>query len=112
MAWVANYAWDNATGSTLVQGEPSYRPVHTVSHLTVGSGHQGILRLVDYVAPNGRSYQGRSGVELRIFLEPLKLPPIRTDPYEVDGTNLVAGYHPGWTTTEVLKAIEDWPVDQ
>jgi hypothetical protein len=52
-------------------------------------------------------------MELRIFLEPLKSPPIRTDPFEVEGTNYVAGRcRLGWTMEEALKAIKEWPTDQ
>jgi hypothetical protein len=79
--------------------------------MTVRSGHQGVLRLVDYVRPEGESSHSQSGVELRIFLEPFKSPPVRTDPFEVEGTNYVAGRGLGWTMEEALKAIKQWPAD-
>ena len=100
------------TALVSVPGEAAYRRLEMPARLTVGSGHQGILRLVDYVTPEGQAAHDQSGVELRIFLEPMKSPPIRTDPFEVEGTNYVAGSGPGWTTVEALKAIKQWPADQ
>ena len=61
---------------------------------------------------SGTSTQGQSGIELRIFLEPMKHAPVRIDPFQVKGTNYVAGYGLGWTREEALKAIKDWPVDK
>jgi hypothetical protein len=100
------------TAVVSVPREAAYRRLEMPARLTVGSGHQGILRLVDYVTPEGQAAHGQSGVELRIFLEPMKYAPIRTDPFEVEGTNYVAGSGPGWTTVEALKAIKQWPADQ
>ena len=100
------------TYSVQFPGEPLYRLLETPARLTVRSGHQGVLRLVDYVKPKGESSHGPSGVELRIFLEPLKSPPIRTDPFEIEGSNYVAGHGPGWTMEETLKAIKQWPADR
>ena len=91
--------------------EPAYRRLETPARMTVRSGHQGVLRLVDYLRPEGESSHGQSGVELRIFLEPFKSPPVRTDPFEVEGTNYVAGHGLGWTMEEALKAIRQWPAD-
>jgi hypothetical protein len=91
--------------------EPEYRRLETSARMTVRSGHQGVLRLVDYVRPEGESSHSQSGVELRIFLEPFKSPPVRTDPFEVEGTNYVAGRGLGWTMEEALKAIKKWPAD-
>jgi serine/threonine protein kinase len=102
----------HVTTSLIFQREPAYQPLETSSRLTVRSGHQGILRLVEYVTSEHQSSPGRSGIELRIFLEPLKSPPIRTDPFEVEGTNYVAGHALNWTMDEALKAIKEWPEDQ
>jgi hypothetical protein len=93
-------------------GEPAYLLMKTPPHMTVRSGHQGILRLVDYVGQDGQPTYGQSGVELRVFLEPIKYAPVRTDPFETEGPNYVAGLGPGWTADEALKAIKQWPVDQ
>jgi len=91
--------------------QPPYRRSETPARMTVRSGHQGVLRLVDYVRPEGESSHGQSGVELRIFLEPFNSPPVRTDPFEVEGTNYVAGRGLGWTEDDALKAIKQWPAD-
>jgi hypothetical protein len=98
--------------SAVFPGESAFRPLETPGVLTVRSGHQGTVRLVDYVTPERQASHGQSGVELRIFVEPWKLPPLRTDPFEVEGTNYVAGHWAGWTTEDALKAIKQWPADQ
>jgi len=92
---------------------PAYRRLETPARLIVRSGHQGVLRLVDDVTLEGQSSQGKSGVELRIFLEPMKFAPTRTDPTEDAGPNnsYVAGHGPGWSEDEALKAIKQWPAD-
>ena len=100
------------TYSSWFPGEPAYRQRETPALMTVRSGHQGILRLVDYVTTKGEPSRGQSGVELRIFLEPMEHAPIRTDPFEVEGANYVAGHGPGWTEDAALKAIKQWPADQ
>jgi serine/threonine protein kinase len=102
----------HVAGSAWFPGAPDYRRLETPAHMAVRSGHQGILRLVDYVTPEGQTSQGRSGVELRIFLEPIKYTPVRTDPFEIQDTHYVAGRGSGWTTEEALKAIKQWPIDQ
>jgi len=89
--------------------EAAYRGLQTPPRLIIHSGHQGILRLVDYSGP---SSHGQSGIELRIFLEPMNYAPVRVDPFEVQGTDYVAGHGPGWTEDQALKAIKDWPVDK
>jgi hypothetical protein len=50
-------------------------------------------------------------VELRIFLEPLRLPPIRTLPDEIDRTNYVAGRGLAWPMDEALAKIKSVPDD-
>jgi serine/threonine protein kinase len=90
---------------------PPYRPVEPPARLTVRSGRQGVLRLVDGFVPDNQTIHVQSGVEFRIFLEPMSYPPGRTDPFEIEGTNYVAGSGAGWTEPEVLKAIKQWPAD-
>jgi hypothetical protein len=50
-------------------------------------------------------------VELRIFLQPLTSPPIRTVPNETDRTNYVAGSGLAGTMAEALITMENLPVD-
>ncbi len=56
---------------------------------SVQSGHQRVIRLGEFTGPDSGGNHGQSGVELRIFLEPLRSPPIRMVPNEVDRTNYV-----------------------
>ena len=109
--WAA-LLFGNVTAAVDLPRGPTYRQLKTPARLNVRSGHQGILRLVDYVTPEGQRGIGHFGVELRIFLEPLKSRPIRTDPFEVEGTDYVAGRGLGWTMDQALEAIKEWPVDQ
>lgn len=92
--------------------EPAYQEVETPARMTIQSGHQGILRLADHVRSPGRSALDHSGIELRIFLEPLKYLPVRTDPFQIEGKGYVAGDGSGWTKEQALKAIKEWPVDK
>jgi serine/threonine protein kinase len=110
LQWNVNLGLHSTTAQRF-PGEPAYHRVEPPARMTVRSGHQGVLRLVDYVQPEGESRHSQSVIELRIFLEPLKSPPIRTDPFEVEGTNYVAGNGLGWTMEETLKAIKQWPSD-
>ena len=88
---------------------PPYRGVKFQLPQSVRPGHQHIIRLVDFDTPEGNAGPGRSGVELRIFLEPLKSPPIRLAPSEVDHTNYIAGTGIAGSMAEALRAIKEWP---
>jgi tRNA A-37 threonylcarbamoyl transferase component Bud32 len=92
--------------------EPAYRARETPAQMTVRSGHQGILHLADFLTPEGQSTQSPSGIELRIFLEPMQYAPVQTDPFEFKGTNFVAGKGPDWLPAQAIKAIKEWPIDK
>jgi hypothetical protein len=111
LQWNVNVGLHRTAGGRF-PAEPAYRRLDPPAYMSVRSGHQGIIRLVDYVTPEGESGHGLSGVELRIFLEPMNHAPIRTDPFEIEGTNYVAGSGAGWTMDQALKAIKEWPVDK
>jgi hypothetical protein len=50
-------------------------------------------------------------VELRVFLEPLKSPLIRTVPNEIDRTNYIAGFGLAGTIEEALNTMKKLPID-
>jgi hypothetical protein len=102
----------HVTYASQFAGEPAYRHLETPGILNVRSGHQGILRLVDAANREGQLNHGQSRVELRIFLEPMKEAPVRTNPFEVIGPDYVAGTGSGWTAHEALEAIQQWPEDK
>jgi serine/threonine protein kinase len=107
--------WDvnlglGSTGSRWVS-MPPYRGHTLALPQSISSGHQRAVRLIDSTSPEGDANQGQSGVELRIFLEPLKSPPIRTVPNEVDHTNYIAGTGLSGTMEDALRAIKEWPTD-
>ena len=75
------------------------------------SGRQRVIRLGEFAGADGGGNYGHSGVELRIFLEPLSSPPIRMVPNEVDRTNYVSGSGLAGTMGEALRAIKTVPVE-
>jgi hypothetical protein len=103
--------WGQIAGFLRIPSGPACRRLDPPATLLIRSGHQGILRLVDYLTPDGQPIGGQAGVELRIFLEPMTGAPVQTDPLEVAGTNYVAGRGPGWTPDQCLQAIKQSPVD-
>ncbi len=88
---------------------PPYQRLEPPRRLIVTSGHQGTLRLVDFVTPGLAGSETRSGIELRVFLEPYGSSPIRTGPNEVDRTNFVGGTGLAGTMQDALKSIKQWP---
>ena len=109
--WAVSLIRPGAQGKDF-PGEPDYLRLQTPAQMIIHSGRQGILRLVDYVGSGGQPFQDQSGIELRIFLEPLKYAPVRKDPFEIEGTNYVAGNGSGWAPEQALAAIREWPIDQ
>ena len=104
--------WGQVTSFLRIPSGLAYRRVEPPATLLVYSGHQGILRLVDYVTPEGKPRGGQAGIELRLFLEPMKETLVQTDPLEVAGTNYIAGRGPYWTPDQWLAAIKQWPADR
>jgi serine/threonine protein kinase len=89
---------------------PPYHRDETQLPLKIRSGHQGVLPLV-YFDPEHPGHPARSRVELRIFLEPLRSPPIRTLPDEIDRPNYIAGKGLTKTMEETLKVIRERRTD-
>jgi hypothetical protein len=113
---------NNASTELNIPREGSCRVLKAPARLEVRSGHQGILRLVECGDAQGPASFAKCGAELRLFLEPLKSPAARTDPFEYEGLGYIAGYgfegpgykagHGfGWTMEQALKAIKEWPID-
>ncbi|HOX56362.1 MAG TPA: serine/threonine-protein kinase [Candidatus Paceibacterota bacterium] len=109
--WTVNFFGEEDCSSRF-PGEPRYRAVELPTQLVVGPGRQGIVRLADHLGPGGKPAPDRSGIELRIFLEPLEHTPLRINPSELGSPNYVAEVGPGWTTAEAVKAIREWPIDK
>jgi serine/threonine protein kinase len=91
---------------------PPYHKLETSLPLKLHSGHQRSFQLVDFVAAESSGTPGRSGIELRFFLEPLHLPPIRTLPGEVERTNYIAGNGLAGTLEETLEKMNSMPVER
>jgi len=98
------------TGSRLI-AMPPYHRIEFKLPQYVRSGHQRAIRLLEFDSPEVEGNQGRSGVELRVFLEPLRLPPIRTAANEIDRTNYIAGTGLAGTIEEALNTMKNLPMD-
>ena len=90
---------------------PPFNRIETKLPQSVRSGHQRVIHLVEFDRTEGNENHGQSGVELRIFLEPLRSPPIRTVPNEIDQTNYVAGTGLAGTMEEALNKMKHLPID-
>ena len=90
---------------------PPYHQIDFKLPQSVRSGHQRAIRLVEFDRPEGDGNHRQSGVELRIFLEPLRSPPIRTVPNEMDRTNYIAGRGLTGTLEEALNTMKNLPID-
>ena len=90
---------------------PPYHRIEFNLPQSVRSGHQRAIRLVEFDGPESDRNRGQSGVELRVFLEPLRLPPIRTAANEIDRTNYIAGTGLAGTIEEALNTMKNLPLD-
>jgi serine/threonine protein kinase len=78
---------------------------------SVQSGHQRVIRLGEFAGPDSGGNHGSYRVELRIFLQPLKSPPIRVVPNEVDRTNYISGSGLAGTMEDAVTKMKSFPVD-
>jgi hypothetical protein len=92
---------------------PPYQGRETALYSTVrvGSGHQGAIPLVDFVKSKADGLAGKSGIELRVLLEPLRSPAIRMAANEIDRTNYIGATGLAVPIEQALKAIKEWPMD-
>ena len=90
---------------------PPYHRVETTFPQSVRSGHQRVIRLVNFERPAGRENEGRSGIELRVLLEPLTSAPMRTVPNEMDRTGYISGTGLAGTIEEALNTMKTLPID-
>jgi len=75
---------------------------------SVQTGHQLSFPLVEF---DGSSSNSWSGIDLRVFVEPLRVPPIRMLPNEKDMSNHVAATGLPWTMEEALARIRNSPMN-
>jgi serine/threonine protein kinase len=99
----------NATAGAL-RPMPPYHRVETSLPQSVSSGHQLRFPLLEFERPANSSSNGWSGVDLRIFLDPLELAPIRMRPNEIDMTNYIAARGLLGSVDEAAKMIQEKPV--
>jgi serine/threonine protein kinase len=91
---------------------PAYHSIDSALPQKLQSGQQLSFPLVEFDPPANSQSNSWSGIDLRLFLEPLRLPPIRTQPNEKDMTNYVGGTGLAWTMDEALDRIRHTPIVQ
>lgn len=108
-----NVNWGLGFTSSKWLSTPPYRWVEMVLPQSVRTGYQRAIRLVDFEQPpGGNGNHGLSGIELRILLEPLTSPPIKTAPHEIERTNYIAGTGLPESMEQALKSIKSLPLEQ
>ncbi len=99
------------SSSTYAPADPPYRRMETPSRMSVYPGHQRKIPLVEFAAAGHSAGDRSDGVELRIILQPLTTPAIRTVPTEKDNGHYISGHGLIGTMEEALDAIRDLPID-
>jgi len=106
--------WNVSLGASETAGAlrvmPLYHRVPTALPQSVESGHQLRFALIEFETPANAPGNGWSGVDLRVFLEPLRLPAIRMLPNEKDMTNHIVGRGLIGTTDEATNMIKARPL--
>ena len=91
---------------------PAYHQVEMRLPQSVRTGYQRSVRLVDFQTPERDNIgQGKSGIELRILVQPLRSPPIKTVPHEIERTNYVAGGGLPGTMEQALQSLKTLPLE-
>jgi predicted Ser/Thr protein kinase len=99
------------TASTFRPEDPPYRRIDPPKRMSVRSGYQRRIPLVEFGSTNNALGQGRGGIDLRILVRPLQSPAIRTLPSEKEHGHYVSGRGFIGTRDEVLKALKEMPID-
>jgi hypothetical protein len=98
------------TSAALLPVRAPFRMLDTAARMTVLSGHQRQIRLLDS-AGQEQTAPARHGVELRVLLEPLKSSAARSVPSEKELNNCIGGAGFELPMEEVLKLIKRLPTD-
>jgi len=110
-AWYVYLGW-LYTAAGGISNQPPSRKLETAPRSVLHSGHQLAIRLAEFDRTAGFASNGWSGVEIRLFLQPLTSPAVRTDPNEVEGANYVAGFGlDGESESSILKLIKELPIE-
>jgi serine/threonine protein kinase len=99
------------TPGTLLPIEPSFRSLDAPARMTLVSGHQRSVRLLDYPEQSGARRTAPNGVELRVLLKPLKSPAMRSVPSEKELNNCIGGAGLELPMDEMLKLMNQLPIN-
>jgi hypothetical protein len=110
MHWNVNLGANSTAGAIRAMPLPRYHLVEAALPQNVSSGCQLRFPLIEFEHPANSPSNGWSGVDLRIFLEHLNVPPVRQLPNEIDMTKYIAGWGVRGTLEETIKKIRDTPL--
>jgi hypothetical protein len=99
------------TAGNVLPARPSFRMLDTSARMTALSGHQRVIRLLDYPERPSRPHPAEDGIELRVLLEPLKSPAMRTVPSEKELNNCIGGSGLELSVEETLKLMKRLPAE-
>jgi hypothetical protein len=103
--------WDVSLGAgatvSAIKSMPAFHQINPSLPQSVELGQQLRFPLIEFDRPSSAPSNGWSGVDLRIFLEPLRIPAIRTLPNETDMTNYVAARGLLGSVDEALARIRE-----
>jgi serine/threonine protein kinase len=114
---VTNRLWWNVnlglgvTAANLLPAQSTFQILDPPARMIVHSGHQRVIRLAGYPERQGGPLPRESGVELRVLLEPLKSPAMRTVPSEKELNNCIGGSGLELPMEKTLKLIKQLRCD-
>jgi hypothetical protein len=109
--WNMNYGAGFTSSAWRPMPPHEVRETAPFTKRAVRVGHQASYPLVDFLPSKTDKSAGKSGIELRILLEPLRSPAIRMSSNELDRTNYIYGTGLAMPMEQALKAIKEWPMD-
>jgi serine/threonine protein kinase len=108
--WNVNLGLGFTVSARMPMLMPPHQRAKTLERYTVWTGQQAAIPLVDFVEPNAAKPTPKSGIELRVVLQPLTVPAIRTAANEVDRTTFIGGTGLAGSTEQTLKWLHELPM--
>jgi len=109
--WDVNPGFGNAHPDGISIQQP-FRRLETPPRSVLHSGRQLAIRLAEFGPPSRSATNHWSGVEIRLFLQPLQSPAGLTDIKEIDFGDYIAGFGlAGMSQDSILKLIKELPIE-
>ena len=107
-----NYSTDRHFVKSWILNQPPCRKLETPPRSVLHFGSQLAIRLAEFDPPAYAASSGWSGVDIRLFLEPLTSPAVQTDPNEfVDEDYVSNGGLGGASEKAILNLINELPAE-